>query len=451
MARHNERGLELSFHRASRRWLKIIDGKKVYFGSGKGISDRESYRDAIAKYRDYMDRLETVGEARANAQREADIMMKSAEDADLTPDDLRHLVATGAMPEAVAILIDPKATPPSPAGNDIPALVEAYLGVQRNRRDLTKSNPEALTRKQRLSTNSYRGIEYCVNSFRDYATGQARIATLTDPAQTERLLLGYRQHLESLMISGKISPSTVNAKIVYLSPLFSWWWKARQIAELPRCLDEISKKYAPRPSAKPLAVTAIKKLWKAADGRMKALIALGLNCAMYASEIASLKGKHLVDGYVAKHRQKTGVPYKIKLWPITAKLIEEQRDHTGGNDLLFCTKRGNALVHEGPKCKTDAISQAFAKVVDAAGVEASWSQLRDTSATLLERIATNGRGQVDKSLVSMLLGHADGRTARFYVDQDPRRLPTSKLDIALGKLAEMYDLDGAEVEDASRA
>ena len=49
MARKNTRGLELSFkpYRGSRgpgRWYKKFDGKAVYFGTGQGLSDKESYR-----------------------------------------------------------------------------------------------------------------------------------------------------------------------------------------------------------------------------------------------------------------------------------------------------------------------------------------------------------------------------------------------------------------------
>ena len=39
------------------------------------------------------------------------------------------------------------------------------------------------------------------------------------------------------------------------------------------------------------------------------------------------QGKHLVDGYLAKCRQKTGVGYKIRLWDITQKLVDTYRDH----------------------------------------------------------------------------------------------------------------------------
>jgi len=51
MARKNARGLELSFHKATKRWCKHIAGKDRYYGKGSGVSDRESYRLAVARYR----------------------------------------------------------------------------------------------------------------------------------------------------------------------------------------------------------------------------------------------------------------------------------------------------------------------------------------------------------------------------------------------------------------
>ena len=54
MARTNKRGLELTFHKTG-RWCKYIQGKTYYFGKGRGVSDRDSYRDALERYRTFID------------------------------------------------------------------------------------------------------------------------------------------------------------------------------------------------------------------------------------------------------------------------------------------------------------------------------------------------------------------------------------------------------------
>ena len=58
MARQNARGLELSFHKSSRRWRKMIKGKYQYFGYGKGVSDKKSYKIALAKFRQFQQEQE---------------------------------------------------------------------------------------------------------------------------------------------------------------------------------------------------------------------------------------------------------------------------------------------------------------------------------------------------------------------------------------------------------
>src|SRR5688500_17129085 len=56
MARRNERGLDLSFKRYGKgrsdgRWFKIVNGKPIYFGTGRGVSDRRSYADACGRFK----------------------------------------------------------------------------------------------------------------------------------------------------------------------------------------------------------------------------------------------------------------------------------------------------------------------------------------------------------------------------------------------------------------
>lgn len=441
--RTNERGLELTFHKPSKRWCKVIDGKRHSFGSGSGVSDRESYKAAVSKYRDMIDKLDTEREEADKMGKVEQIIAKHAFDEDappLTTEELSAMVAAGAMPQEIAAVVDPATRVVAAPDRAVATLVESYVEKEKQRRDLTRSNPTALPRKSRLSPHSFLGLKYCVKTFEDYAVNQAKIPTLEDDAQVERLLLGYRRFLESEMIGGRIAPSTVNARIVYLAPFFRWAWKARHIAEMPRCLDEVCKKYSHTPTSKPLPMATIQKLWKHADGRMKALIALALNAGMYAVEIATTQGKHIKNGYIARHRNKTGVPYKIKLWPLTQKLLTKHRDGKGAEEFLFLTKQGHPLVHDGPESKSNALAQSFAKLVEEAEVEASWSQFRDTSATLVEKIATTGRGEVDKGLVSMFLAHADTRTARFYVHVDPDTIPTAKLDKVIDKLEAAYGL-----------
>jgi hypothetical protein len=60
MGRRNVRGLKLSFKplrggRGRGRWYKKFDGKAVYFGWGGGVSDHNSYQEALTVYGQWLD------------------------------------------------------------------------------------------------------------------------------------------------------------------------------------------------------------------------------------------------------------------------------------------------------------------------------------------------------------------------------------------------------------
>jgi len=78
-------------------------------------------------------------------------------------------------------------------------------------------------------------------------------------------------------------------------PMMRMAWKRRMIAELPRVLDEVTRKPATETNAKPLGRKVIQALWAAADMRMRCFIALGLNCGFYSIDISTLEAGHLVQ------------------------------------------------------------------------------------------------------------------------------------------------------------
>ena len=63
MARQNTRGLELSFHKSSKRWRKMVNGKYIYLRYGAGVSDLQSYQAALAKYRQWQGEQESAAVA----------------------------------------------------------------------------------------------------------------------------------------------------------------------------------------------------------------------------------------------------------------------------------------------------------------------------------------------------------------------------------------------------
>ena len=447
MARSNSSGLELTFHKPTSRWCKVIDGKRRYFGSGNGKSDRASYRQALEKYRQLIDSRE---QARGLMQ----VQVLLDENLKGYP-ALREFLRPGGLLDLDQVMKESDEYKEvlkklmrrfhlNPDDNqinleNIQTAIQAYMQEQQKRFEITKKEPDVLPRKKRLSFVGLKGIRDSIDPFRQWVGTKCKYKTFGDEKQTEQILKQYRAYLEDEMLAGRLSAQTVSNRATRLRPLIKWLWTQRIIDQLPRNLDTVCQQYGQEKKAKSLDLKTIRKIWQVADARMKALISLALNCGLYAAEIASIKVGDIHGDYLAKRRHKTGVPYKIKLWPTTKLLIEQEKDGQQQEDLLFLTRNDRPLVHENGKSKTDAVSQAFTKLMKKHNIKAVWSQFRDTTATEIEKI---GKQNGNPTVVSQLLAHVDGRTARFYIDQsiEPKDLDTSRLDAAIDELEKIYNL-----------
>ncbi len=435
------------------RWCKVIDGKRFYFNKPsevKGKSDRQGYKLALDRYRQFLAEQDTqsdlVERIRANETvlRILDLEALQHGESVNDDDDLLKLYESWAargekLKERYEQTFKNRSAGSNKQGGHIDVLLDAYVADQRRRHELTRAHPDALPRKTRLGVASFKSLRDVINSFRSWSEQASDLKTFGDEHQCERIFSNYRKWLEDEMIAGRLSPQTVSNRVRGIRPLIMWLWKERHIESLPRNMDEVCQQYGSETKAKSLTMEKVIQIWNVADDRMKCLICLALNCALYTSELATIQVRHIRKGYLAKHRRKTGVPYKIKLWKITTDLIQRHKNGKNDSDLLFTTEKGFPLAHECEQSKSDSIAQAFGKLMRKHKIKASWSQFRDTTATELENI---GKKMSDPTLVSQMLAHADGRTARFYIDKgmDPIDLETTKLDAAIDELEKYYGL-----------
>lgn len=484
MARPNERGLELTFHKPTKRWRKRIDGDDHWFGSGRGVSDRVSYRKALKRYRAFMDRREQAIEA---ADRGIEVQQASPL-GELSPEGIGYLLAlakvadpsidTSALdkknpflrPEQIVKLSDedsfrlratythtvathPKAQvrenrPAEPHGKTpMDTVLDNFIREQEHRHKLTLNAPDSIHRNQRLGSSALRQIKHSIEFLRT-ALREANITDLDEPG-VEKALADYRSQLDKRVAAGTMTGQSVDGRLKAVRPLFEWAWRNRHINDQPRNLHSVLAKHARASTAKPVDLAVIRKLWESADDRMRTFMALALNCGFYAMDISTLKPEHITDdGYIARLRHKTTVPTKFKLWPITQQLIQKTRDDRRGGDtkgLLFIRRKRTGLlpwVHEKPNGngKYDALAREFKKLRDDVGVKVAWSQLRDTGAHWIEHYAMNGDGANDPTLVSHFLGHSDTRMAKLYLQQDPAKLNRPKLDAAIDWWGEQLKL-----------
>lgn len=456
MGRINQRGLELSFkpyglNKVGGRWCKKVGGKRYYFGSGKSVSDRRSYSAALKKYRAWAEQQATLSHVKRLREQLLEHTLANIGIGITNPDEFNEYITTGKStvtdkrirnhPIINAAIDNVLLRHAGQDETDIDTMKEGYLASEQLRRDRTAKDPDSIRRKDRLSAKSFRAIEYCITAFCNYARKSGRLVNFTDAAAVEKVLRDYRAHIESEMAKGKITGSTVNARTAYLRKFFDYLWRGHHIDEMPRCITEVTRKYTGTPAPKPLDHKVVRKLWKAATGRERAMLALGLNCAAYAAEIADMQVNHLVKKgratYLAKRRGKTGVPYKIKLWSITHRLVKRHADGRKEHDLLFVTDTGLPLVHQTGKSESDAIARSLKDLAERAQVSVTWSQLRDTAAVAIKNIGVKIGVQ---GLEDQLLAHATHKVSRFYAEQEPIELETSRLDEALDEFRKQLKL-----------
>lgn len=423
------------------RWFKKIDGDCVYFGSSPNKSDAPAYRKAVSEYRKFQRQREQEEEKLDRIKNYEEIFKQTGRDPKyaawgLAAEDNRverekHRQQS-IIAEARRLLgedVDGKQRPA------LSKLIDDYVKEQERRHVISQSNPDALPAKHRLGHAALRAIRGQMNAFKLWCE-QTRSTLGSDSHATEAMLRSYRTHLDSELTSGRIKPATVSNRVRVLRRFVRWLWKHHHIEEIPRGLDEICLLYSQEKKAKIISDSDLEKLWKHSDNKMRAMIALAINCGFYWSEIAQLQGSHLRSGYIARRRPKTGVPSKHKLWTITENLIETTRTNHGADELLYLTREKKPLVHDNGT-RTDSLHRPWTAVCEEANVKATPSQLRDTAATFIEGV---GMKHGNPELVSQFLAHADSRTARWYIDQsiNPSEIQTAVLDDAIKQMEEHF-------------
>lgn len=263
------------------------------------------------------------------------------------------------------------------------------------------------------------------------------------PAEIDKLLMDYRAYLLKRVAIKKdksddkqgYTPATFNDKVKFGGQFIKWCWKNNAIKDQARVYDDFAKKLYVEKGGEPLTVEQVQDIWAAAGPRMRCFIALGLNCAFKPGDISSLTGKQLQGDRLLGIREKTKklrVPMNYKLWPITQKLIKQERDNHGDDELIFTNTKGTRI-------DTGTMGQLFKKVAVKADVAATFQQFRDTSIDIVKQALHQGDGDI--ALLQVFQAHKDSSTAQYYVSDDPRHLKSPVLDkIVMGLQDKHYQL-----------
>jgi integrase len=168
------------------------------------------------------------------------------------------------------------------------------------------------------------------------------------------------------------------------------------------------------------AAVDVWKLINAADPQLAAMIFLGLNGGMGATDCAQLTRPMLASrrGWLDFPRPKTGTLRRFPLWPETVAALcavrtvrPEARNDTHA-DRVFLTRTGQPWVRfsgdeKGKRSVMDAVAWRFGKLAERTGVVGSFYALRHTFRTVADELP-------DQPAINFLMGHVDNSMADSY-------------------------------------
>ncbi len=439
MARQNTRGLELSFKRYGKgrtdgRWFKIIAGSPKYFGVGRGVSDRDSYRQALEKYEAH----------KRGAVEQAKVDEHGAYAPMATFPGATNWTEMEAMQAAMRTWYEQQAktattTPTGKSTATLDKLLTDFITEQRRRnerRHFIQKQREAgveiqEAKREGISDEHFASLTQWTEKLRKSVAGMEWTGTEKDAAA---LLSKWRNESEEAMHAGG-SPATFNVRIATARMFIQWAHDNYHLDHLPRTIKKLCGKYDYKAAAKSVPADIIKRVWAEADDLEKAWIALALNCGYYAKDISDLTADMLEGGYLNHVRAKTGVNVRYKLWPVTIELIRRTRMDKG-TGRVWTTDEGGPLVKRTPGGhRIDNVgNNHWQRLCDSCNPKVegySFSNLRDTSATWVD-------GSSHKALTDLFIAHKDQRQARYYVDG--KMADTSALDALIDDLEKHYGL-----------
>jgi integrase len=161
------------------------------------------------------------------------------------------------------------------------------------------------------------------------------------------------------------------------------------------------------------------RLIGAADPQLRAMIFLGLNGGMGATDCSLLTRSMLTTrpGWLNYPRPKTSTPRRFPLWPETIAAVDAVADirpdakSPEHEDRVFLTRLGQPWVRfngkEGKRTTMDAVACQFIKLAATTKVKATFYLLRHLHRTIADELP-------DRPAIDLIMGHSDHSMASHY-------------------------------------
>ena len=264
---------------------------------------------------------------------------------------------------------------------------------------------EASLREAGRTSNHIGSLRTNLGPLLEYLEGEG-IQTTADLDAHEHIWGSYRDDLLEQKQTEKRSAAWLKGRLRVAKLWAEWLVERGYLAKMPRSIGRSwSRAGTDAPSPTFLSIAECRKIFKAADDRLKLAVALGLNCGYRASDIQSLRREHFFPRKreIIRQRNKTGTAQRHRLWKATAELLKEQFEKS---DEPFASGWSN-IARE----TTELIDSAIPGNADAEGSNRrTGKSLRSTGAQAIEK-ATGG---TMPHVVDQWLAHGDKRLAKHY-------------------------------------
>ena len=274
--------------------------------------------------------------------------------------------------------------------------------------------------------NRVNSSELTSRSFYDYRNTCKNVLDAFGPSRiVSDLRAGDFEKLRT-NLSKRLGPVSLGNEIQRVRVLFKFAYDA----------DLIDKpiKYGPhfkRPSKRTLRLARqakglrmleaveLRKMLEEAKQPMRAMICLGINAGLGASDISGLPiaAIDLDGGFLDYPRAKTGVARRVPLWPETVAAVKEAIAHRqtpldpDHESLAFITKQRHPWVRMTPNGRpVDAVCPRFSRLLSKVGAKRpglGFYVLRHTT----EMIGSEAKDQV---ALNHIMGHTDDSMAAVY-------------------------------------
>ena len=392
------RQFALTYDKSLQQWVKVIKGKKHYFGKGRSKTNPEDYQRALAAYQARLPEILVAAEAPTATEPRED-----SRPTNITSNRRKQQLATA---------------------------VARYFQYQELRAIGSDST-------NRISSGRVIGVKGWLRPFLTHFGDRFAIHTIGSEAITDYSAAQRREEA-----NGNISANTLFQRFAILKNFLRWCWEEEIIRELPRNLRRELKFGIPTPDRIDIFHwlerdgKEIQRLLKACEQQDEFLymcVLLGLNCGYGLKDIADLRMEQFLwkgKGHTRlnRGRSKTGVYGSHILWSRTEELMRKYaRGRYKTADLCFTMPDGSPILRTYSGAIVCPLAKDFKKVVQGLFGTSdkpdrrSWRTLRKTGAAFCAYRFPALRVEV------LYLAHApQDMASRFYA-----RNSFQKLDEAL--------------------